>query len=202
MKLYVQNFTGQRLPIPGVGTLQARTSRHLFIDIDSGDDFSTYEHGINAAAALKSLKASGKIDFEYVLEDSDQGKTGLAHLTVDFARGDLAVADVTATFTSPLVLPAGAILLNAYLDVHTLFAGGAVSAVAADCGVDGIGDAFGAATDVLAAPGRFAQTDLAATSDLGGMVLSLTLNSTDGDLADLVQGKATLYVTYQVANAV
>ena len=199
MKLVITNLSGVKQIVPGVGTIQAHANPQTFIDIDAGRDFAIYKNGVNGASALQDLYAAGKIDFEYVLEDFDQGRIGVAKICIDVARGDFTgVAAVSKTYTSAIALPNGASYLSAHLDVKALFAGGAVATAIVKSGISGTDTLFDATENVFtgAALSRRYLTSATVGQDLSGAEAMLTLVTTVANISALTSGHAVLYVLY------
>lgn len=201
--MYVQlyNLSGAKQKIQGIpGEIAAHADVQRFYDI-SCEAFS-HEDGVKVSKHLAKAKAAGLIDFQFVLEAEDYGcgLIGTKVLVVDIAhggvRGGSLEADTSQVFTDDDALPAGAIYLNAHLDVHTILSGGAVSAAVVKSGYDTDDDAFDASENVFANATRRVLALLAAGTDIGGKKLALTLTTTDGDVNALTAGKLSLVVNY------
>lgn len=201
--MYVQlyNLSGAKQKIQGIpGEIAAHADVQRFRDI-SCEAFS-HEDGVKVSEHLAKAKAAGLIDYQLVLEAEDYGcgLVGTKVLTVDVvrggARGGSLEADTSQVFLDDDALPVGALFLNAHLDVHTLLAGGAVSAAVVKSGYDSDDDAFDASENVFANATRRQLTTLTLGTDIGGKKLSLTLTTTDGNVNDLTAGKLSLVVNY------
>jgi hypothetical protein len=194
----VYNISGVKHVVPNFGHIATHTSVQLFRDI-SPEQF-TSRRGPSIGEALAALKAAGKIDYQFVMESSDYGagRVGVKCLRVTHARGHFTDADTSQVLTDDVALPAGAVLLQAHLNVHTVVAGGAVSAAVVKSGHDSDDDAFDASENVFANATRRQLTTLAVGSDIGGKKLSLTLATTNGNVADLTAGDLELVVLYAV----
>lgn len=201
MYLQLYNLSGAKQKIQGVpGEIAAHANVQRFNDI-SCEAFS-HEDGIKVSEHLANAKAAGKIDYQFVLEAKDYGcgLIGTKVLTVDVAnggvRGGSLEADTSQIFSDDDALPAGALFLNAHLDVHTVLSGGAVSAAVVKSGHDSDDDAFDASENVFANATRRQLTTLTLGTDIGGKKLYLTLTTTDGNVDDLTAGKISLVVNY------
>lgn len=203
MKLYVKNLTGARMDPPFVGKISKSTEWQGLVDFNSGRDFSTYAHGGNAAAELFSLKAAGKILYQFVPEAHDLGAVGEMRLELSYANGDFDGIDATShDFDLDIPFPVGALYLApARLDVHAVAAGGAVSAATVASGIASSSGLFDASENVFAGVTRRYLTTATAGKDLSGAKLRLTLATTDGNISALTAGHFILSVTYQVSTS-
>lgn len=200
MFLQLKNLSGVEFPILGLGRVKAHSSDQFFYDIHP-EQF-TSRRGPNIGTALAAQAAAGNIYYQFVLEASDYGagRVGVKTLHVSYAAGDFTAEDVSQVFTDSTALPAGAMLLQAHLDVHAVVddATATVSAAVVKSGYDSDDDAFDASENVLANATRRQLTTLAVGSDIGGKKLSLTLTLTDGNVDTLNAGDLELAVSYIV----
>lgn len=197
MYLKVLNLSGAEVVLPGVGTFKSHSSPQYVQDLVSGF-FSTREGGVNAAEVLRAAKAAGTIDYQFVGDAFDVGKLFVKSLRVSYARGSFTEAATSQVFTDDEALPAGAMLMQAHLDVHTIVSGGAVSAAITKSGHDSDDDAFDASENIFAGATRRQLTTLAVGSDIGGKKLALTFATTDGNVSALTAGDVELVVLYAI----
>lgn len=117
-------------------------------------------------------------------------------------------ADLTAAATSESIdfaeaLPAGARVLDAFIDITTLFSGGSVSALKVDVGVSG-GDTNGFIEDATAftgdPTGRVNGTR-GVIPNAGGVTVAVNVKATGDNVVNLDAGAMTVYVVYSVIDA-
>lgn len=196
MKLYVKNYSAARLVIPGVGTFADTTDWQLIAGVEN---VFAHENGTDEIAELNKLKAAGVLDYAFVPEDYETGKTGALSLTVSAPRGDLAGVDSSPyTITGGVPLPLGAQLLTATLDDHVDFSGGDLSEVSVTLGVTGNDDAFETALSVFDNVGRRVLQDSDVGTYIGGEELVIKMTAVDDDLLAAETGLIVLTVTYVI----
>lgn len=124
----------------------------------------------------------------------------LEFATLQFTDSDLTAGATSEELTFAEALPANARVQDAFLDITTLFSGGAISAVAVDIGVNA-GDTNGFAEDVPAFTGDPTGRQNGTRGvlpDGGGVTPSVTVKTTGGDVNELTAGEATAYVVYSI----
>lgn len=197
--MYVQiyNRSSLRFPLPGVGDIAAHAAVQRFRGTYA--DFFSFRDGTNGAEELARVKAAGIIDYQFVLDDADYGR-GLAVKTLraSFAIGSFAVDDTTADIVDDDAFPAGAILLEAHLDVHQICTGGGVTALEAGTGTDVTCPLFDVTQNIYAGATTRPLLDAPVGQKIGGHKLKMSLIATDGDLSELTQGNVELVVSYWI----
>jgi hypothetical protein len=197
MKLQVYNFTGAPiLDVPGVPPIAAHSGVQIFEGL-TPDTFS-FDKGPALAKGLYDLEAAGSIEYQFVCDAYDVGKTGTKRLRVSFDKGSFTAEDVSQAFTDDVALPVGATLINAKLIVHEVVASGDVSAAVVASGIVGTANLFDASENILAGVTERALTSGTVASDISGAKIRLTITLTDDDVVNLTAGDIELVVNYIV----
>ena len=198
MKLQLYNLVGTSLKQePGLPIIAEHANVQTFENVPSC--WFDNQMGTFPAKRLREMADAGDLDYQFVLDAWDAGRIGVKRLKLTYARGHFTAADVSQVFEDDVALPAGAMLLQAHLDVHTVVddATATITAASVKCGHEDDDDAFDAAEDVLAGATRRQLTTGAVGLDIGSKKLSMTLTA-DGNISTLSQGSLELVVTYVV----
>lgn len=133
---------------------------------------------------------------------SYQARTHLLEVTLTHADLVDAVSGEAETVNIGGVLPAGAYLIGADVEVTTLFSGGSISAMKMSVGFTNYPGAIATNHDVFtgAATGHMVPTGAAApNAPVGGKQLFATFNPTGDSNSNATAGSVTLHLMYGVA---
>lgn len=116
--------------------------------------------------------------------------------TLTFA--DLTDSDTQQSIDLTGALPAGAIIVGAFLDVTATFTGGTISAMTIDLGVkSGVTDSLLNAADVFTATGRIGTpVGVSMAGFYGAVTLAIIFDSTGGNLDTATTGSVEINIVY------